>query len=690
MKGAFALLFFLLPVQNDVRFLDFFWFTKDSIKPTQHSLIKKLNVGHKINIDKIITLNARIGRSDTTYKLKIISSPINSSPSANSLKLNSGNHIFSPDKVGTYKFQLIRINGKYQVLEKEFTFLAQDNKKPVANAGPDQSIKLGQKSILNGFHSYDPENISLQYKWFLIEHPPQSYSKILVHEKSRITFEPDVEGIYVFGLIVTDDIQASNIDTLVLTVTKGNSAPIANAGIDQLVFIGEKVILTGQQSYDADGDYLMFNWFISSSPRNSEIKIERANSVHAFFIPDKIGLYTIGLLVKDKTGKEHKSFINVTVSKKENLVPIAIVTSASEGCLDDEIILNGSKSYDSNDDRLAYKWEIVSKPETSTLEINSVDNAIISIKPDVVGEYVFELVVYDGEFDSEPSFAYVNITDENLAPIANASLLNSNTQFFKIGSIISLSAVDSYDPEGDDLVYKWYLKSKPKGSNALLSTPNNFQTNFNIDFPGDYLVALVVFDSQKKISNEFVLTILTEVLPEEISPPVADAGNDLIAFLGTTVYLQGGRSGNAKNQKLSYHWKQIKSPNGINMDIKNTATSAPSFVATQEGKYVLELTVMDENLHSHSDHISIIVKKPSLDLSWIRNYDYTKYLINLKKIPSNKSVLDLEIDGSLSSFHIENLQANTIYKLSLIGCNSSLCGEPIIEDNISIQNYIKN
>ncbi len=108
------------------------------------------------------------------------------------------------------------------------------NTEPVANAGANQSVKVGDIVTLDGGNSSDANNDILNYHWTFISKPVGSSAVIWLKYTIDPTFLADIEGAYVLGLIVND----GSIDS-VLTSTTVNAVnatherfiPVGNTGV---------------------------------------------------------------------------------------------------------------------------------------------------------------------------------------------------------------------------------------------------------------------------------------------------------------------------------------------------------------------------------------------------------------------------------------------------------------------------
>lgn len=92
-----------------------------------------------------------------------------------------------------------------------------------------------------------------------------------------------------------------SVETLAATssTTDANATPVAEAGADQTVFVGDRVQLDGSGSVDADGDPLAYLWSFASVPTGSQSVLSDPTVDNPFFSADMSGTYVVQLLVND-------------------------------------------------------------------------------------------------------------------------------------------------------------------------------------------------------------------------------------------------------------------------------------------------------------------------------------------------------------------------------------------------------
>ena len=142
------------------------------------------------------------------------------------------------------------------------------NSAPVANAGADVSVIAGRSVTLAGDASSDVDGDLLTYSWALIQRPNGSSAVLNGALNVSPSFRADRPGVYIAQLIVNDGSVDSAPDTV--TITTGNTAPVADAGVDQPArFAGGVATVDGTASSDADGHTLTYRWSLLSVPSGS-------------------------------------------------------------------------------------------------------------------------------------------------------------------------------------------------------------------------------------------------------------------------------------------------------------------------------------------------------------------------------------------------------------------------------------
>jgi len=187
------------------------------------------------------------------------------------------------------------------------------NTPPVANAGPDQAVNVGQTAILNGSGSTDPNGDPLTYAWSFVSRPAGSVAALSNVAAVQPTFVADVAGSYTVQLIVNDGQVNSPPDTVVVTAAAGNLAPVANAGPDQAVTVGTTVTLDGSGSSDPQGQALTYRWFFVSQPAGSAATLGNPTTANPTFTPVWAGSYVVGLVVSDGVLSSTQSNVVVSV-----------------------------------------------------------------------------------------------------------------------------------------------------------------------------------------------------------------------------------------------------------------------------------------------------------------------------------------------------------------------------------------
>ena len=501
--------------------------------------------------------------------------------------VNAVHPTFVVDTAGTYVVQLV-VNDGHVDSAPAIVSISTRNSTPVANAGPDQTAFVQQTVSLDGSRSSDIDGDALTYRWSFLSRPSGSLAALLDPTGVDPSFLVDRAGSYVVQLIVNDG-QVDSLPSSV-TISTVNSPPVANAGRNQTALVGNTIVLDGGGSTDVDGDLLAYAWSFVSIPSGSIASLQNANNVRPSFVVDKKGDYVVQLIVND--GTVNSAPATVTISTL-NSPPVASAGANQAVFVGQLVRLDGSGSTDVDGDRLSFAWSMLSKPVTSVASLSSPSVVMPTFTVDVAGSYVVQLIVDDGTVSSSP--ATVTISTINRPPVASAG----PSQTVKLGATVELDGSASSDPDGDALTFTWSILSTPTASLATLSDVHAIKPTFVVDVGGDYVLQLIVNDGSVS-SAAATVTISTAN-----SAPIADAGPDQTVAVGAIVQLDGSGSIDPDGQPISFGWSLTSVPDGSTAALSNPTITKPTFAVDKAGLYVVQLIVGDGLLFSPPVTVSV-------------------------------------------------------------------------------------
>ena len=127
---------------------------------------------------------------------------------------------FVADVAGTYTVQLIVTDEEALSSIPDEVVISSNNLAPTAVAGDDQLLVVGETAFLDGSGSTDPESDPLTYSWTITSAPAGSTATLSGEGTAFPTFVPDLEGVYVVELVVSDFIgPGAPADTVEITAT---------------------------------------------------------------------------------------------------------------------------------------------------------------------------------------------------------------------------------------------------------------------------------------------------------------------------------------------------------------------------------------------------------------------------------------------------------------------------------------
>ncbi|MGA1824073.1 MAG: PKD domain-containing protein, partial [bacterium] len=504
-------------------------------------------------------------------------------PTTSSVVLSDSSAVmpsFVADLKGDYVIRLIVHDGKDNSTPDEIVVTV-NNQTPVADAGYDQDNKnIGTVITLDGSGSFDPDNDPLTYNWSFSQKPFNSNASLSDPTIPNPTFTVDAEGTYKINLIVHDGAVVSAPDTVIVKTVNVNRVPEANAGPDQKDIIpGSIVTLDGSESSDPDGDTLTYSWTMTKKPSLSNASLTGANGSSPSFTADVKGDYEITLTVNDGIDESPSDSVIITAI---NRAPVCSAESDKNDIPPGTLItLDGSETYDLDNDPLTYTWSFISKPAYSNASLSDPSSNKPTFIPDIKGSYEIHLNVSDGEAECSLNITVIAI---NRSPLCDAGPDQDN---IIPESVVALDASLSHDPDGDQLTYTWSFNEKPVNSNTSLSNTSAVNPTFIADVKGTYILLLTVSDGEKNCSNEVTVTAINR-------SPVCDAGPDQDNIIPeSTVALDASLSYDPDGDPITYTWSFSEKPADSTTSLSDPSLVKPTFIADIKGTYRLLLTLSD-------------------------------------------------------------------------------------------------
>lgn len=190
-----------------------------------------------------------------------------------------------------------------------------DNQAPDADAGADSLVLVNSPATLDGSGSSDPDGDALTFAWTQTSGPATATLMGAGSQTASVTTA--TAGTYVFTLTVTDIREVSDTDTVTVVVHR---PPVANAGADAAVSLGNTVTLNGSGSSDPDGDEITYAWTRTSGPA---VTLSGAAGPSPSFVPSAVGTYVFELRVTDSRGAVATDSVTV--------VATVVIPTTSEG-----------------------------------------------------------------------------------------------------------------------------------------------------------------------------------------------------------------------------------------------------------------------------------------------------------------------------------------------------------------------
>jgi len=272
------------------------------------------------------------------------------------------------------------------------------------------------------------------------------------------------------------------------------------------------------------------------------------------------------------------------------------------------VMLNASNSYDPDNNISLYSWKQLEGPPIVLSNYKYVQPTFVPPKLNVTSGHslTFQLTVTDHGMLTSTDFCIINISNENLPPIADAGL----DQNVNEGDNVSLDASNSID--NDDLIVSYFWE-QISGPLVTISDQSSVVASFtapNIEDGGESLIfQLLVSDQLGLKSNDICIINIVKTS----TPPFAIADSNYFnAIEANEIMLDASGSQDSDATYISYHWNQTF---GYPVTLSDVKGEKPLFLAppTQDIEELkFRLVVTDNDGMKSLSNISITIKDNGL------------------------------------------------------------------------------
>ena len=332
---------------------------------------------------------------------------------------------------------------------------------------------------------------------------PPGMVSVPIGSSQTFTISPD--SGFVISDVLVDGASIGAIDTYTFSNVTGNHTistaftaenqpPTADAGPDQTVQEGLTVKLSGLNSVDLDDGIAVFQW---RQIQGDPVTLNFPNEPETTFTTPNVDINGAALVfeltITDFAGAvaTDSCIVNVTWVNTPPTADAGVDQTVNERF---QVVLDASKSKDTDDGIATYVWKQVSGPIATLSVANSATPSFFAPDFGSAGaSLAFEVTVTDTGGLQDTATCLVNVTWVNTPPVADAG----PDQNAKIGDEVFLDGSKSYD--ADDIEIKAYKWSQTGGVPVELSDATAQRPVFVVpagaDKNGPMIFDLTVTDS---------------------------------------------------------------------------------------------------------------------------------------------------------------------------------------------------
>ncbi len=359
-----------------------------------------------------------------------------------------------------------------------------------------------------------------------------------------------------------------------------NTPPIARlVSPKEIISPSEILTLSAAESYDLEGQEVTITWFVNGTRRATGSTFNFSNTIS--------GLYTISIQVTDGGASQRCSIAQEQINVRVNTQPYAEIDVVPVSGTDDPIVLKVTNQTDSDNDALSYSWAGIGVQQGETSDS-------IIVRHQEPGVYPVRLTVNDGSGAQNAIYSVNRVYEVNAAPIPVFSVPANVAP----GDVFPLNAIESSDPNQDELEYIWQVNNEEVARGDI--------STLSLSEPGIYDIKLIV-DDKREVSNSvqsLTNRIQVNAPPQPVITAVPVTSNANVNFEAT-------QSVDTESEIQTFNWDFG--------DGNRASGPRVSHTYQQTGSYTVKLTVDDganlRNSVQTSEHVIVVNSYPVSDFS---------------------------------------------------------------------------
>lgn len=268
------------------------------------------------------------------------------------------------------------------------------NAAPVANAGTDKTLTLPTNALTIAGSGTDTDGTVMYWEWTKISGGAATLANV---GASTLSVSNLAAGTYTFRLKITDNSGAVASDDVTVTVNAGaaaqppagNTAPVANAGVDQTITLPTTSTILYGGGTDADGTVMYWEW---TKVSGGAATLTNAGAATLNLSGLAAGTYTFRLKITDNSGTMATDDVTVTVKSNVNLAPVANGGADATITAPTSAVTLWGNATDADGTVMYWEWTKVSG---GAAVLTDAGKPTLQLSGLVAGTYVFRLRVTD-------------------------------------------------------------------------------------------------------------------------------------------------------------------------------------------------------------------------------------------------------------------------------------------------------